>query len=113
MTIRGQRLGSRLGKAIGITRDVRLNVREGRFCAILIAGRSQTVDSKAERCRSGRSSTLGNCSGGLRRRATDFDYRCEANHLAANASTPSIPYRQGRFVDPKRAREIIDAALGR
>ena len=33
-----------------------------------------------------KSSTLGNCSDGLRWRATDFDYRCEANHLAAITS---------------------------
>src|SRR6266542_3811924 len=32
----------------------------------------------------------GNCAGDLRRRAADFDYRCEANHLTAIASTPSI-----------------------
>ena len=35
-------------------------------------------------------STLGNCSGGLRRRAADFHYRCEANHLTVFASRPSI-----------------------
>ena len=146
-----------------------------------------------ERCQSGRLSTLGNCSDGLRWRAADFDYRCEGKHLTAFASTPSITvnlgrsrridrvtsqlrhiglkrkmgnmprharvvtwngkdvppelrelpagryvveavdeeapglspeeeagievaldsYRQGRVVDAKRAREIIDAALGR
>jgi hypothetical protein len=33
---------------------------------------------------------FGNCSGGLRRRAADFDYCCEASHLAAIASSRSI-----------------------
>jgi hypothetical protein len=34
---------------------------------------------------------LGNGSDDLRRRATDFDYRCEANYLTATASRRSIP----------------------
>jgi hypothetical protein len=41
-------------------------------------------------------STLGNCSDGLRRRAADFDYRCEASHLAAIASRRSIGVNLGR-----------------
>ena len=51
---------------------------------------------KTERCWSGRSGTLGNCSDGLRRCAADFDYRCEANHLTAIASTPSIAVNLSR-----------------
>ena len=51
---------------------------------------------KTERCQSGRLSTLGNCSGDLRRRAADFDYRCRSRDLAAHASRPSITVNHGR-----------------
>jgi hypothetical protein len=64
---------------------------------VVLQDRSQTVDSKVERCRSGRSSTLGNCSGRLRYCATDFDYRCEAKPLTSIASPPSITVNLGKL----------------
>jgi hypothetical protein len=51
---------------------------------------------KTERCWSGRSGTLGNCSDDLRWRAADFDYRCRSRDLAARTSRWSITVNDGR-----------------
>jgi len=69
-------------------------MREG-GCAILIQDYSQLVDSKVERCRSGRSSTLGNR---ISSRGADDNSSCDERSCIALRELPEdMRFDPGQF----------------